>query len=306
MYSFPALQPGKYQVRVATKGFAVTEKRDLEVTAPTVFDVQLQIQTEAQVLNVEADANTVSADPDANGGAIVLGQKELAALSDDPDELSQQLQAMAGPGAGPNGAQIYIDGFTGGNLPSKSSIREIRINSNPYSPVYDRPGFGRIEILTKPGMDSLHGQAFMQFNNQDLNSRSPLLQQSTRPPYKQEFFGLNLTGPIKKNKASFSFDGQRRNTTENAFIYATDLNSSLVPQTVNQAVLTPQTFTTLSPRLDYALSANNTLTVRYQNTRSTSENQGVGNFNLPSLAYNSTGRRIPSRPPRPRSSIRTW
>ena len=288
-YSFPSLRPGKYTVRIAGKGFAIFEKTELDVTAPTVLDVQLQIQTEAQVLNVEADANTtVSSDPDSNGGALVLGQKELATLSDDPDELSQQLQAMAGPGAGPNGAQIYIDGFNGSSLPSKSSIREIRINSNPFSPVYDRPGFGRIEILTKPGMDSLHGQAFVQYNNEDFNSRSPLLEQSTRPPYKQEFFGLNVTGPVKKNKASFSFDAQRRNTTENAFIYATDLSASLVPQTVNQAVLTPLTFTMLSPRLDYALNANNTLTVRYQNTRSSSDNQGVGSFNLSTLGYNAT------------------
>jgi hypothetical protein len=285
-YSFPSLQPGKYQVRVALKGFTPFERPDLEIATSTVLDIQLQIQTEAQEMNVEADANTtVSVDADSNGGALVLGEKELAALSDDPDELSQQLQAMAGPGAGPNGAQIYIDGFNGSSLPSKSSIREIRINSNPFSPVYDRPGFGRIEILTRPGMDSFHGQAFIQYNNQDFNSRSPLLEQSTRPPYKQEFFGLNVTGPLKKNKASFSFDAQRRGTTENAFIYATDLSSSLVPQTVNQAVLTPQTFTMLSPRLDYALNANNTLTVRYQNTRSSADNQGVGNFNLAPLGY---------------------
>jgi hypothetical protein len=287
-YAFPSLQPGKYQLHVTVKGFSTIEKKDLEITGPTVFDVQLAIQSEAQVMNVEADAKTVSADPDSNGSALVLGQKELATLSDDPDELSQQLQAMAGPGAGPSGAQIYIDGFNGSSLPSKSSIREIRINSNPFSPIYDRPGFGRIEILTKPGMDSLHGQAFGQYNNEDFNSRSPLLEQSTRPPYKQEFFGLNVTGPVKKNKASFTFDAQRRDTTENAFVYATDLNSSLVPQTVNQAILTPLTFTMLSPRVDIALNANNTLTVRYQNTRSTSDNQGVGSFNLPTLAYNST------------------
>ena len=288
-YSFRALRPGKYQVRVIAKGFSVTEKPDFEIAASVTLDVQLTIQAEAQVMNVEAEANRVSADPESNGGALVLGQKELAALSDDPDELSQQLQAMAGPGAGPSGAQIYIDGFNGSSLPSKSSIREIRINSNPFSPLFDRPGFGRIEILTKPGTDTLHGQAFVQYNNEDFNSRSPLLEQSTRPPYKQEFFGLNFTGPLKKDKASFSFDAQRRSTTENAFIYATDLSSSLVPQTVNQAMLTPQTFTTLSPRLDLSLSTNNTLTVRYQNTRSTSDNQGVGSFNLPTLAYNSTG-----------------
>ena len=104
--------------------------------------------------------------PGSNGGAIILKEKELAALSDDPDELSQQLQAMAGSWRRPEGGQIYIDGFTGGNLPSKSSIREIRINSNPFSPEYDRPGFGRIEIFTKPGTDSIHGQAFFQYNKE--------------------------------------------------------------------------------------------------------------------------------------------
>ena len=287
-YSFPSLRPGKYTIRIIAKGFSVTERQNVEINDAAVFDAQLKIEAESQVVNVEDEANKVSADPASNGGALILREKELAALSDDPDELSQQLQAMAGPGAGPNGGQIYIDGFTGGNLPSKASIREIRINSNPFSPEYDRPGFGRIEIFTKPGTDSIHGQAFVQYNKEALNSRSPLLEQSKRPAYKQDFFGFNLSGPIKKQKASYGFDAQRRNTTENAFILATDLDSSLNRQTINQAILTPQTFTTLTPRLDLSLSTNNTLTLRFQNTRSSSENQGVGSFNLASRAYNST------------------
>jgi hypothetical protein len=287
-YSFPTLRPGKYLLRVIAKGFTVSQKEDFEINGPSDLDVQLTIQAEAQVMNVEDEANKVTADPANNGGALVLKDTQLDALSDDPDELSQQLQAMAGPGAGPSGGTIYIDGFTGGNLPPKSSIREIRINSNPFSPEYDRPGFGRIEILTKPGSDQIHGNAFVQYNNEDLNSRSPLLEQSTRPPYKQDFFGFSLTGPIKKNKASFSFDGNYRGTTENAFILATDLNASLAPQTINQAVLTPLTFRTLTPRLDYSINSNNTLIVRYQNTSVTSDNQGVGAFNLSSRSYNTS------------------
>ena len=58
-------------------------------------------------------------------------------MPDDPDELEAALQALAGPSAGPNGGQIYIDGFTGGRLPPKEAIREIRINSNPFSAEYD-------------------------------------------------------------------------------------------------------------------------------------------------------------------------
>ena len=250
-----------------------------------VLDAQLIIQADTQVLNVDDEANSVVADPTSNGSALVLREKELSALSDDPDELQQQLQAMAGPGAGPNGGQIYIDGFTGGNLPNKSSIREVRINSNPFSPEYERPGFGRIEILTKPGTDTLHGQAFGQYNKEALNSRNPLLTSPKRPQYRQDMFGFNLTGPIKKGKASYGLDAQRRSTQENAFIIATTLDSNFAPLGVNQSVLTPQSSMGISPRLDYAINGSNTLVARYQYNRQSFDKQGIGDFNLPSKAY---------------------
>src|SRR5437588_43317 len=83
--------------------------------------------------------------------------------------------------------------FTAGRLPPKSAIREVRINSNPFSPEYDRPGFARIEIFTKPGSDFLRGQAFVQYNDQRLNARNPLLAQATRPPFRAQIYGLNLS-----------------------------------------------------------------------------------------------------------------
>ena len=287
-YTFPTLRPGKYNVRVLAKGFSPSGEQDFEIDGPATLDAQLVIEAETQVVNVEDEANKVTADPTNNAGALVLREKELAALSDDPDELSSQLQAMAGPGAGPSGGQIYIDGFTGGNLPNKSSIREVRINSNPFSPEYERPGFGRIEIFTKPGTDMIRGQLFGQYNKEALNSRSALLTQSQRPQYRQDMFGVNLSGPIKKQKASFGIDAMRRSTTENAFILATDLDANLNPQTINQTILTPQTFTTISPRFDYAINPSNSLTVRYQNTRLDFEKQGIGSFNLATKAYNQT------------------
>ncbi len=285
-YQFPRLLPGKYQVNVIAKDFTVSQYKDFQITGPVDLDVQLTIQAMNQVVNVEDEASRLSVEPEANAGALVLKDKQLDTLSDDPDELSQQLQAMAGPGAGPNGGQIYVDGFTGGQLPPKSTIREIRINSNPFSSEYDRPGFGRIEIFTKPGTDTLHGQAFFQFNNQDLNARSPLLTTPTLPLFKQQFFNVNLTGPIKKDKASFGFDFQRRDITEDDFILATTLDNNFNPVLVNQALVAPQTRTTFAPRLDYTINANNTLTVQYQYTRVGADNQGVGSFNLATMAYN--------------------
>ncbi|HEY3441063.1 MAG TPA: carboxypeptidase regulatory-like domain-containing protein [Paludibaculum sp.] len=287
-YRFPTLRPGKYVVRVIAKGFTVTQRRDYQIDSAQTLDVQLTIEAQSQVINVEDEASKVSTDPDSNASALVIGEKELATLSDDPDELASQLQAMAGPAAGPSGGQIYIDGFSGGTMPPKSSIREVRINSNPYSTEYDRPGFGRIEILTRPGTDKIRGQAFAQFNNESFNSRSPLLTASTLPPYSAKLFGFNLSGPIKKGKASFGFDLERRNIDENSFILATTLDSQFNPVTVNEAVLTPQTRTSFGPRFDWALNKNNTLVARYQEGRSSRGNEGIGNYALQSRAYDST------------------
>ena len=116
-------------------------KKDFEIAQPRILDVQLAIHGEAQVVTVEDELGRVGATADANGSRVVLRERQLAALSDDPEELALQLQALAGPAPGPGGGEFFIDGFTGGRLPPKSSIREVRINSNPFSPEYDRPGF---------------------------------------------------------------------------------------------------------------------------------------------------------------------
>ena len=284
-YGFSALVPGRYQVRVIAKGFSIAVKKDLRIDRAAVFDTKLKIQPENQVVNVIDELNEVNTNPAANGGAFILRRRQLAILSDDPDELAQQLQALAGPIPGPGGAQFYIDGFLGAIVPPKAAIREIRINANPFSPEYDRPGFARIEIFTKPGTDSLRGQAFVQFNDRIFNSRNPLLTQSSRPPYRTELYGLNVSGPLQRNKLSFTFDAERRNIDENAFILATMLDSSLNPVKINQAVLTPETRTSFSPRIDYAIGRRNTLVVRYQDVRIGQDSQGVGGFNLTSRAY---------------------
>src|SRR5690606_28633519 len=150
---------------------------------------------------VEVSDDQISTDPNSNLSATVLSEKELDALPDDPDQLEQALQALAGPSAGPNGGQIYIDGFSGGELPPKESIREVRINNNPFSAEFDRLGFGRIEILTRPGTDRWRGSAMARFNDESLNSRNPFA--ANRAASQMRAFGGNISGPIQKGKSSF-------------------------------------------------------------------------------------------------------
>jgi len=281
-YSFPRLAPGKYALKVTAKGFATARGR-IAVDGAAVFDVRLTIQTTPQSINVEGRGGRLGTEPESNGGAVVMGERQIAALSDDPDELALELQALAGPAPGPDGGQVYIDGFTGGNLPPKSAIREVRINSNPFAPEFDRPGFARVDIFTKAGSESLHGQAMTSQNSDALDTRNPLLEQ--KPPYRSQLYGIDIAGPLRRNKASFTLDLQERKIGDNAVILAT------TPQGIlNETTPAPQSRTAVSPRVDYALSDRNNLTVRYQQIWNGLDNQGVGNFNLPSQAYHETQR----------------
>ncbi len=292
-YTFNGLVPGQYTVSVTFPGFTPFSKSvTVDAGATVQLPIQLSLSTEKQQITVSAESGpTVNVEPENNATALVIKGEDLQSLPDDPDDLADALQALAGPGAGPNGGQIYIDGFSGGQLPPKESIREVRINQNPFSAEYDRLGFGRIEILTKPGTDHLRGMLFLNDSDAEFDSRNPFA--SNKPNYSNRMYGGNLGGPIGK-KASFFLDYNERDITNNAITNAIYLNStSLQTQLVDNAVVTPQMNRTITPRLDYQLSTNNTLTVRFEERMSYLNNAGLGGYHLPSpyseLAYDTTG-----------------
>ncbi|MGA2156706.1 MAG: carboxypeptidase regulatory-like domain-containing protein, partial [Bryobacteraceae bacterium] len=293
-FSLLGLAPGQYTVSVAYPGFASFSKAiNVGAGAPVQMSIRLAVSAEKQEVTVQAEAGpSVSVEADNNATAIVLKGEDLEALPDDPDDLSDALQALAGPGAGPNGGQIYIDGFSGGQLPPKESIREIRINQNPFSAEFDRLGFGRIEILTKPGTDKLHGALSLNDSNGVFDSRNPLA--ANKPDYSNRMISANLGGSLNK-KTSFFLDFNRRDITDNSITHATYVDPTTLDQTlIGTSVVAPSTFTTISPRIDYQLNTNNTLTVRFEERFSSKDNAGLGGTHLPPAyttdqAYNTSG-----------------
>lgn len=289
-FTVNGLVPGNYTVKVKAANFGLYENTEVAIAAgeKTELIVPLTVEVIEEQIDV-SERDSVSTSPENNTSATVLSEKELNALPDDPDELEAALQALAGASAGPNGGQIYIDGFTGGRLPPKEAIREIRINNNPFSAEYDRLGFGRIEILTRPGAEKMRGSVFGNFNDESLNSRNPF--SDNRAPSQMRTFGGNLSGPIVKGKASYFIDLNKRNVDNNAIVNATILDSALNPVAFRQEFQVPSSRFSISPRVDYAINDNNTLVFRYSYDGGSNENQGIGNFTLPTRAYetDSTG-----------------
>ena len=278
------LPPGKYTVRVTSPGFAIYENSEVTIVAGRTvsLDITLGITLEETEVTV-GDEPSVSTDPQANAGALILNESDIEALPDNQDELEAALQALAGPGAGPNGGEIFIDGFSGGRLPPRDTIREIRINQNPFSTEYDRLGLGRIEILTKPGTDKLRGEMELEFEDESLNSRNPFA--ANRAPFQIRNISADLGGPLIEKRASFFADIEYEEIDNNALINARVLDPNLNPAPFSLAVLAPSKNFEFSPRIDLKINDDNTLVGRYSFERSKAENAGLGGFDLLSRAY---------------------
>ena len=283
-YTLAGLPPGDYTVEASASGLVLPQPMGITLSAGLrALNLQLKLAATRQEITVQESDATVSTDAASNVSAVTIKGSDLDALSDDPEDLQSDLQALAGPAAGPSGGQIFIDGFSGGQLPPKESIREIRINQNPFSPEYDRIGLGRIEILTKPGADKLRGAVSYNYMGDFWNSRNPYAAQ--KAPLQLNEFRANLSGPLN-HRASYTLDVSRESIDNGSIVNAVTLDPQTLAVTPFTAVpVTPQRRTLVSPRLDYQLSSNNTLTLRYTFSHSDIRDAGIGSFDLLSRGY---------------------
>lgn len=299
-YRFNGLTPGRYSVTTTIDGFTPYQNPNLNISPGQnqKLNIPLSLAVQQQQVTVQAETNTIDTSPDTNANSVVIKGKDLDALSDDPDELASELQALAGPSAGPNGGQIYIDGFSGGEIPPKSDIREIRINQNPFSAEFDRIGYGRIEILTKAGSGKLHGHIFSRGNYSAFNAQNPILNANlapgqkpiVEPSYYSYFVYGNVGGPMSHSSDYFT-NVFTRQVVNQAVVQAID-PASITPTNpnglpLNETVNNPSSRFDINPRFDFQFGQSNTLAARYSFYRTTQNNRGVGELALPEQAFNS-------------------
>ena len=275
---------GSYLLAVTAKGFLPLQREGVVISASGRFTLALTLAIDTQQTEINVDSS--SADPTGgadNMTAIVLSGRKLETLSDDQSTFEQQIQSMA-LGGDSGATQLIVDGFTGGRFPPKSAIREIRINSNPFSAEYDSLGFGRIEVFTKPGTNKLHGSFDIGGTNQAINARNPY-DLGVQPPYRDLFYQGNLNGPIGR-KTSFFLADERTDQQNDAVVDAVTLDAGNNLFTDSSAVPDPNTDNTFSLRVDRQLTSTNVLTGRYEVNTSSQTNSGVGLLVLPSEGVN--------------------
>src|ERR1700676_2675049 len=98
-YEMTGLAPGTYTVKVVAEGFGLFTASNIVVKAGQIQTLKMALTLEEQRLEIHVEDSPTQLDvnPENNAGAIILKDKDLEALSDDPDELLEELQALAGP-----------------------------------------------------------------------------------------------------------------------------------------------------------------------------------------------------------------
>ncbi len=283
-YSFAGIPPGTYSVLASAPQLTQTQTTNITLKPGSqVLNLTLKVASISEKVTVQESAPALSTDSSSNASAVVLRGTDLEALSDDPDDLAADLQALAGPSAGPNGGSIFVDGFSGGQLPPKESIREIRINQNPFSPEYDKLGYGKIEIFTKPGYGQYRGTAQWNFANDFWNTRNPYA------PEKAYFllneFEGNAGGPLTK-KSSFTLDAQRNMVDNGSITNAVTLNPQTLAIQPFAGVLVLPGATPMSARASTISSARTILSCSATALRiPTYRTAASAAFDLPSRGY---------------------
>ena len=280
-YAFTAV-PAAYLISVTYDGFATFQSTvKLEPNKLRILDIHLAIASQVQQVDVPAET-AADTDPANNGDQIVLRGKDIDQLPVDPGQLSDQLNALAGS----SNPELEINGFSGGKLPPKDTIREIRINQNPYSAQYDtNPIDGRIQIFTKPGSGQVHGDFYAFGNDDAFNALNPFIKQT--PPYHVITYFGDLSGPITKHTSFFATTNRQAQSTV-SIVNAQTLDQTTLAQTpISQAIASPSTGNGLSTRIDTSLGKKSTLIVMYSWLQNKQTNAGIGGLSLAAQAYDS-------------------
>ena len=279
------LTPGPYIISAEFTGFDANEITNARLRAgDNRQEIELALTGFEDTVEVGPDAQSAAADP--NGGSLTtqLTADEIDALPDDPSELIRQLVEMAG-----GNAVVRVDGFNGGNLPSRDAIRSIRIVRDTFPAENHSAESDGIDIITQAGVGPLRGGFSTRVRDSVLSGNNPFV--DVKAPERTQNFDANLGGTIKPNKSSFSlFIGGRRQFDTPVATFITETGSK------QSALLgrRPNDGWNLNGMLDYALTKQHMLRVGYSHNRSSRSNLGIGGFDLAERGYanESRGRQL--------------
>ena len=249
---------------------------------PRPIEFKLQIETLQQELTVGGDDVEVSTQTDSNLDVAALDRNALDnAPIFDQNYIATISRFLDSGALGTNGTALIMDGLQVNNisLPA-SAIQEVKINQNPYSPEFLRPGRGRIEVVTKAAASAYHGSVNFVFRDNRWNAREPFA--ATKPQEQRKIVETSLAGPLGSGKtSSFLFSATYQLDDAESIVFANGVSGVIRANVPN-----PQRDTDISARISHQFGQKNTVSLRYESLDQYRKNQTAGGVVLASAATN--------------------
>jgi len=274
------LAPGRFSIQAEFPGFETRILKDVQLKAGDNKHVAvLAIQGLQDSVTVSRDAREAASDRRSTFGSAMT-REQIEALSDDPDEMAQQLQDIAG-----SNAVIRVDSFEGGRLPPKSMIKAIHITRDAFAAENHFAGGLFIDIITQPGMGPLRTNMNVRLRDGSLSGKPPSnIATGAKGPERMQSYGGGLSGTLIKQKSSFSINVNGSTSFDTPYFNYIGPDNvevrSVAPRQPRENVFVHSLF-------DYAITRDQTLRLNYSSGRFTSKNLGVGTYDLVDRAYSS-------------------
>lgn len=239
-FAFPTLLPGFYTIDVEATGFRKEVLRDIELSVGQTLSeiVKLQVGNAAESVTVDASTPIVQTTDSQIGTVVTLKAVDnLPSVARTPITL-----ALLQPGveidvrAGQDASYSHINGQRQGSNNStldgidvndsvaprlglsltannNDSVEQVSVLTSGFNPEFGRSAGSEIQLVTRSGTNTYHGNAFDYLRNTDLNANDWFSNQAGNaiPQFIQNIYGGSFGGPIRKNKTFIfgNFQGRR-------------------------------------------------------------------------------------------------
>src|SRR5579863_3881535 len=203
-FHFGSVVPGKYMLEVKAEGFrpsTVSTTVAGRRSATVRITMQISIKTETVTVASGNSAPLVSTETSENQNANTVDRAALDRVPVfDQDYITTMSRFLDDNATGTNGVTLVVNGIeANGPGVTPSAIQEVKINNNPYSARFSRPGRARLEIVTKGGSAAYHGSVNAMFRDSVFDA-SNAFATSGKPPERREYFEGSVSGPLAHSK----------------------------------------------------------------------------------------------------------
>lgn len=291
-FHFDNIEAGKYRLEVHAEGF-----RDAHLSAsvtnrrPSTIRVVLSISVQTETVTVASgvDVPLVNTDTSENQNTNAIDRNALDRVPVfDQDYITTMSRFLDDNATGTNGVTLVVNGIeANGPGVTPSAIQEVKINNNPYSARFSRPGRARLEITTKSGSQQYHGSLNFMFRDSLFDASNAFA--LVKPPERRQYYEGSVTGPIGHGKhTSFLLALDEDILDQQDIMDPTALTAaeSAGFGPIQQTLPNPTHHFFGSGRVFHDLAGGDQFWMGYSYEHRSSENQGAGGTTLPSAATN--------------------